>query len=411
MVRRILAYLVIAALLLGVAVGTAYWRNWTRGTARATRYVPPPPTPAPQPHHWKWDEVEQEMDRLRAERTDQPAAGKQLAAWYDQLYKPDFTGSKDYTQHFDHLKEWRKSFPDSPTPLLVLARSYINWAWEARGTGLAYTVSEEGWDLFNTRISEARIFLKRALELPQKDAEGYALLVTIATAKGHPESQAREWVAKGMEIDSRYNPLYMNMANYLLPRWHGNPGDIERFAAEIADKLPGDDGLDAYAHIAWAANEADCTGSETLFFGGFDRKRLAEAALVVEKRYAHIPVLMHFAALCTIAANDHAAAIRIRPHVENYYQNAAIWPWEFTHKDFLRWCDSEEVPSDQTYQVWTSHYPHGGVSFAKNSRYIWCGCEYNQPAVLIDLQQQRVRKRLSVPTATVNNVAVDLEKN
>src|ERR1700721_2450205 len=43
-------------------------------------------------------------------------------------------------------------------------------------------------------------------------------------------------------------------SNYLLPKWYGKPGDSERYAAQVADRIGGEEGNAVYFQIAAAIN-------------------------------------------------------------------------------------------------------------------------------------------------------------
>ena len=55
-----------------------------------------------------------------------------------------------------------------------------------------------------------------------------------------------------------HEPSYYYFAtsesNYLLPKWYGKPGDTERYAAEVADRVGGEQGDAVYFQIASAIN-------------------------------------------------------------------------------------------------------------------------------------------------------------
>jgi hypothetical protein len=415
MLRRVLIVTGCGVAVCLFVVGGSFLLAWREAVTPPIRsekvpsLVAQPSAPTP-PRKWTFNEIEQELERLRAERKERPAAADDLSATYATLATPKFSNSADYPEHCVVLAKWRDQHPDSPTPLLALAKAHINWAWEARGVGFADTVTDEGWQHFHTRIAEAKRLVDAALELGVKDGEAYALLILIAKAEGRPQEQARAWLKEGQKLDPTYYMMYIQMADYLLPKWHGENGEVERFAAEVVEQLPGDDGLDVYGHIAWSINAADCTGSNTLFFGEYDPKVLVQAAEVLAKRHPETKKLTHFAALCTVAAQDHAAARRIRPLVEDYYEDAAIWPWQGAHSDFLLWCQAEEVPAEEESWIWTSHYPHGGIAFTENPRYIWCGHEFHLPATLLDVKNRRVRVRLDAPGACIRELSVDSDK-
>src|SRR5262249_40917802 len=148
--------------------------------------------------------------------------------------------SVDVPEHVKKLGEWRQKMPTSPTPLIVMAKAQIGYAFEARGTGLANTVSEENAKLFASRMVEAKKYLEKAIELGVKDGEAFALMINAAKSLSMPREATEDILKEGMKIDPAYTDIYTEMAQYLMPRWHGNPGDIEAFAAEILQKVPGE---------------------------------------------------------------------------------------------------------------------------------------------------------------------------
>jgi hypothetical protein len=73
-----------------------------------------------------------------------------------------------------------------------------------------------------------------------------------------------KWIAKyevnfqkGIKADPNFLPIYYAKVVYLLPRWHGKPGDVERFAEEAADHRGGEDGDMLYMFIVRRLAEAD----------------------------------------------------------------------------------------------------------------------------------------------------------
>jgi hypothetical protein len=54
----------------------------------------------------------------------------------------------------------------------------------------------------------------------------------------------------GIKFESGYYYLYMQYANYLLPKWHGKAGDASNFARTSADDVGGDAGDILYFQIA-----------------------------------------------------------------------------------------------------------------------------------------------------------------
>src|SRR6185437_9781417 len=78
--------------------------------------------------------------------------------------------------HFDLMEVFMRleptlnaALPNDPGPLYVKGEVCVQWAWQARGSGVAATVTDKGWKLMAERLTEAEATLERAYELDPKD--------------------------------------------------------------------------------------------------------------------------------------------------------------------------------------------------------------------------------------------------
>jgi hypothetical protein len=360
----------------------------------AAEAAPEEGTPSPAfalpKRQFTWEEIEEILGKLRQERAERVQARNDLESWYTYLASPRYSQSADVPDHAAKLGEWRRKIPDSPTPYIVLAKTYISYAWQARGSGTADKVTQEGGQLFDTRIAEAHRLLERALKLNPQDGEIYAALIEVAKAEGLPRAETEALLEAGMKLDPTYTGMYKEMAVYLLPRWHGEHGDIEEFAANVLRKIPGDDGLDHYGHIAYAVNGYD---PRLMFWGRFDRQTLVKAAEVLVQRYPRARNLPCFAALCTMAANDREAARRIRPVVK--YKDAPRIPtWAHMAAEYFDWCQDEPQHGGEVERIWVMGSTNLG--FANATGDLWFGPQYEAlSALVLDPRSRRIRSEMT----------------
>jgi WD40 repeat protein len=372
-----------------------------------------PAEPAPPPsQHYTWQEIEAKLAELRSEREERPEAQSELAGWYDRMAEPGFTASKDFPEHCAKLAEWREELPDSPTPLIALARAHTKYAWEARGTGYANTVTSEGWELFHTRIAEAKRLLKAAIEKSAQDGAAFSALITVAMAEGHPKEETLALLDEGRKRDPKYYNMYAAMANYLLPRWSGEPGDIERFAAELLDQLPGDDGLVAYAHVVWLMNRYH---PDLVVWGDFDHTVFARAAEAIHKRYEQPESLVSFAAYLAWIGQDREVARKLSEKIGNQW-DTDLWT-RYRLSTFKDWCRAAKLPADPPVKVWGSLAYSGRIAFSKDGEAIWCGAgRYDVPIHLIDLKMRKPAERLfgsPLPESrfSISDLVFDAQRN
>jgi hypothetical protein len=371
------------------------------------RLLEPTPSPATSklPRKFSWEEVEAILDKLRGERAKRAQAQDDLASWYTLLSRPYYTESPGYSQHLAKLEEWRQKMPKSPTPLVVLARTHKAWAWEARGGGLANTVTEDGWKKYAERLREAHSLLEKAIALGVPDGEAYSQLIEIAKGSGASKEQTEALLEAGMKLDPRYMSLYTEMAVALLPRWGGEPGDIVAFAQRMLNRLQGDDALDVYGHIAYAVHTYD---QSLLYFGGFDLQSLIKAGDIWLDRYPNARNMPYFAALATMAAGDRDAARRLRPRLTQ-----AIAPrvpsWQTVAPTFFAWCDEDSRPPHLVAHHWLPRY--SPFTFTGRPNEIWFSVRSDSQAfALLDLKSGHVNQTLTGPGMGMKYMAYDARR-
>jgi hypothetical protein len=60
---------------------------------------------------------------------------------------------------------------------------------------------------------------------------------------------------EAVAFESTYTYFYNNKVMYLLPRWFGQEGDWQKFAAQSADKMGSEAGDILYARIGWRVHK------------------------------------------------------------------------------------------------------------------------------------------------------------
>jgi hypothetical protein len=365
-----------------------------------------PPAPVTREPSWRY--VEQLFDAIRKRRRDWGENFLTLSNDYAHLATPESTGSKSMEEHLKHLEKWRTEIPDSATARVVAAKALTQFAWEARGGGPAAVVTEQGWKLFAERIAEAHRLLDEAIALGVKDGEAYARLMQIGYAQSQPREDVDKWLAAGMKLDPTYFTMYTEMSTYLLPRWSGEEGDIEQFASEVARKLPGENGLEAFAWIAFSVQQYESGWGETLCRGEYDYETLVKGAEVMLKRHRNLPRVAHFAALCATMAQDHAAARRIRPLVGEFKREDNIWVWENGLLTFRNWSGAAENPEGEENWVFAGLTGNPGIAFGNERRHVWVAQQFGQSAVnLMNVRTGGIELALPSPGGVVNGFAYD----
>lgn len=161
-----------------------------------------------------------------------------------------------FPERFKRLEMWQAGFPDSIAPRLLHADAMVDYAWDARGNGVASTVTEEGWKLFRERLAAARMELAalnaRRTECPQ----WFAIMQTIAVGQQWSWKEYDALFEEAIACEPEYLTFYDRKIYYLQPKWYGKEGDELEFVNSLPERLPGGVGEEIYARLAWSGLEA-----------------------------------------------------------------------------------------------------------------------------------------------------------
>lgn len=157
-------------------------------------------------------------------------------------------GDDGFLTDLEIHRKWEKAFPDSLTRRVALAEMLVSYAWHARGTGYAHTVTPEGWRLMRERLEQASAVLVDARGLSDSDPYWFSAAMTVGTGQSWDKEMFDKLVEECRSKYPGYWHLETQRAYTLLPRWFGDEGDWEKFALEAA-KVPKGLGAETYARI------------------------------------------------------------------------------------------------------------------------------------------------------------------
>ena len=99
-------------------------------------------------------------DRLRATKARFSGGAWKLRNFYIGLDspRPGHPTQEDWRHHMALIGSWTQLRPHSATAQIALAESYVQYGWDARGSGYVADVSNSGWKIFAQRLEKARRF-------------------------------------------------------------------------------------------------------------------------------------------------------------------------------------------------------------------------------------------------------------
>ena len=203
-----------------------------------------------------FDLIDRAADEARESKEQTVAGVWKLARIYDGLEHPrEETSDAEWKQHIKLLREWMEERPDSDTAPVAVAASLFKFAWNARGHGYSDSVSKESRKLFFERIALARNLLT-TITAKTSCPMWYSLMLQIALSEGWDRESYEELFEHAVQFEPTWYEYYRQKAIYLLPKWHGEPGELDAYAHSYATR-PGEDNARIYFLIIQCASASD----------------------------------------------------------------------------------------------------------------------------------------------------------
>lgn len=200
-----------------------------------------------------FDHIDAIADAVRTQKSRFAGGAWKLQKVYRGLREPNNgreASDAIWQLQIDRLKKWVARKPQSITARVGLAAAYVEYAWHGRGRGFAGTVTNDGWKQLATRMATAREILNEAKKLPTKCPHWYEVMLTVAMGQSWEMDEYNKVFEEAIAFEPAYHYFYGDKAQYLLPRWHGEPGDWEHFADDMSKRLGGKPGSIIYYQIS-----------------------------------------------------------------------------------------------------------------------------------------------------------------
>ncbi len=168
--------------------------------------------------------------------------------FYDSLECADSEKEGMWQLHERIHKAWLATYPDSITARIAYADFLVDYAWHARGYDYANTVTEEGWRLMKERLAAAQRVLDEAKPMKPQCPMWWQVQLHIALGQDWNHADYGRVYNEAKSLFPKFWAYDCSLAHYLLPRWHGQPGDWEK-AAAAGMQRPDGLGAEVYARV------------------------------------------------------------------------------------------------------------------------------------------------------------------
>ncbi|WP_166442665.1 DUF4034 domain-containing protein [Phragmitibacter flavus] len=286
----------------------------------------------------KFDELEKEASAARASKEVFGNGSWKIAQFYRAFERKNRDAQGIWNVTEDTLNAWLKAFPNSLTARIAYADFLTDYAWHARGTGYADTVTPEGWRLMGQRLSKADEVLAEARQLavPEKEKDPVLHLVAlrVALGKGPDKPAWDKIVVEGRAAEPTFWDYDVARAYSLLPRWYGEPGEWEAFASEAAER-PDGPGVEVYARIVMHMLDFH----KNVFKNSkASWPKTKEGLDILLKKYPDSLELLSYAAMLATNAYDNASAkVYFGELGDRYLEKSTVWPSKESFVHYRKW--------------------------------------------------------------------------
>jgi len=203
------------------------------------------------------------LDKLAAEFRDKNSLASdgqpRLMGFYSGLAKSDANcrtpnhTEAQWEEHKTLLTEWARVSAQPTVPRLALAELETSYAWRARGSGYANTVTEEGWVLFRKRLANSRAMLENMPPEARNDPDWYSAMLTVALGQGWKPEQFDQLYRQAVGKYPYYFAYYFTKGQFYSAKWHGSQDEFKDFVNESVKATEQKLGQTMYARLNWSA--------------------------------------------------------------------------------------------------------------------------------------------------------------
>ena len=153
-----------------------------------------------------------------------------------------------YNNLQDVLSQYRWLNPDSKTAfdkfdarlgrvaglegirLTIKGGFFVDYAWEARTDAFAPQVTDQQFQTFGQRLTEARTALETAYRLNPRQPNVARIILQVALGDSDDRASMELWFQRALELNPLDRRACLAKLSWLEPKWHGDPEGQEMLA-------------------------------------------------------------------------------------------------------------------------------------------------------------------------------------
>jgi len=194
------------------------------------------------------------VEQLRAKKETDSTGNLPEQIVYDTLDLESGESDSTWGQAIADAKAWVKENPKSAAAKILLGDLLVSYAWKARGSGYADTISVDGQRLFEDRLRQSLDALV-SVPLEERPAAWYPVAQRAALGQGWSPTHYNQMVAEGLKKYPGCLSILKAKSYWLQPRWYGQEGEADKFVESEVAKKTGEESDVLYARFEWFLDE------------------------------------------------------------------------------------------------------------------------------------------------------------
>jgi Domain of unknown function (DUF4034) len=203
----------------------------------------------------KYDDLDQIATEMVKKKTTDWKGKWEIGSLLNNLTQYDSRYSlseEDHRQIIFDLKKYAKASPKSPFAKIGLSLAYVDYAWFARGSGWANSVTEQGWRDMRARLERAKDYLNSDPDTFSRCPSAFSAMSNVGLGTSMEKSDYMALLGRAHKLWPTYVSIDGSACTYLLPRWFGQEGEWVRYAESRAKAVGGVDGDVWYTRMVMA---------------------------------------------------------------------------------------------------------------------------------------------------------------
>jgi hypothetical protein len=264
------------------------------------------------------------------------ADGRWRLTDFDEALSAYFDVGSPWDANYQILRRWREKNPTSRAAAFAEAEYWMSYAWDARGSGAASSVTDEGWKLYGERLQKVAATLAESKSYASSSPLWDLDAIYLARATNRPIAERMALFNEAAKKEKSFVAFYTATVAGLTPKWGGDWNIVDEFVRHAVEATKSTEGQSMYARLYDRVDECDC--------GGFDLLRDTLATWPELKRgfddlvrlYPHSGWNLNRYAAYACIAQDKETFLAVRARI-----GSATIPEAWPHNHSLDLCDHE----------------------------------------------------------------------